>query len=91
MMLFVSSWVRSLSPSSPDSGEEKRRSWEAGRNLYIALLLPYCRREDCKECWRLSDKGNVISAGDVAAERVRTCNFKSKTHRGTAGQCNDGI
>lgn len=57
----------------------------------LCCFLPYCKREDCKECWRLSHKGNVISAGDVAAERVGTCNFKSKTHRGTAGQCNDGI
>lgn len=66
------------------------RSW-GGICTLGCCFLPYCKREDCKDCWRLSDRGNTIWAGGVAADRAGTCNFKSKTHRGTAGQCNDGI
>lgn len=49
------------------------------------------KREGCKECWWFSDKGKTISVGGVATERKGSCNFRSKTHRGTAGQCNAGI
>lgn len=54
-------------------------------------LVFQSKTEGCKQCWRLSDKRNTISVGDVAALRKGTCSFKSKTHRGTAGQCNAGI
>lgn len=49
--------------------------------------MPYCKRKDRKECWRFSDKGNIISAADVAAESRNLQFQKQSTQRNCrAGQ-----
>lgn len=63
------------------SGEGKGRIWRWGG---ICALLPYCKRKDRKECWRFSDKGNIISAGDVAAES-RNLQFQKQSTQGSCG------
>jgi len=79
--------VRSLSPSGPDfRGGEKEEL--GGGQEFVRCSGASCliAREETARSVGGFLKGNVISAGDVAAERVGTCNFKSKTPRGTAGQ-----